>query len=134
MGAGVQVKVKLATDIPAGVMDAIKADIVVPCVHVLDLPYFQAIEPFDDRKQAADHARFGKVGFELFLRDCVPLLAQFFRVVTDIPCLQVVNAVSVGGKGTDIIQLPDGCRLRTSGQVLDKLHDLVSRLGHLGGQ
>ena len=115
------------------VPDAVEVDGLVPgvdAVHRLDL---QAVQVADDREQPFHHAWLGEPGLQLFLRDGVLLLAQFFRVVRDVPGLHVVVAMLMGVL-VHRFQLLFGRHIRALCQVFEEADDLVGGVRHLGGQ
>ncbi len=53
------------------------------------------------------------------------VLAQFFRVIADVPGLEVVHAEMVVGEVPQFVQFPLRLRLGAAGQVVEKGQHLV---------
>ena len=88
----------------------------------------------DDLEQASEHLGRGEIGFDLLLAEGVARLLELFADEGPVPGLRVAQAQVLGGKRAHVGQVLLGIRPGFLGQVAQKGHHLLGRLGHLGHQ
>ena len=131
--AGIGVKIELADQGALAVLDAEKADVLVPGWSRIRFDA-HVVQRFGNMEEPSEHFRLGEVGLDLLRREVVSRLSQFFRGVGVIPGLERCQPQFRRCEGAQFGDILFGERLGFARQIVQKTQDLRHGFGHLGNQ